>query len=171
MRIINKFEIKTMHITVMKKMCFIVMKIKSQFINLNALKNRLNFLYAKYNFLCFIFDFGLKYILFMFLTCFMRFTHHTGETASFNHIKILCISQVLVIIDVKPKDLGLPTEAYISVEEVHDVSTCVVLLYIILFNVCHANCWHFCWRMELPRLRRLNMWPVRLEQKRRRKWV
>lgn len=30
--------------------------------------------------------------------------------------------QVLVIIDVKPKDLGLPTEAYISVEEVHDVS-------------------------------------------------
>lgn len=30
--------------------------------------------------------------------------------------------KVLVIIDVKPKDLGLPTEAYISVEEVHDVS-------------------------------------------------
>lgn len=29
---------------------------------------------------------------------------------------------MLVIIDVKPKDLGLPTEAYISVEEVHDVS-------------------------------------------------
>lgn len=27
-----------------------------------------------------------------------------------------------MIIDVKPKDLGLPTEAYISVEEVHDVS-------------------------------------------------
>lgn len=32
------------------------------------------------------------------------------------------LCQVLVIIDVKPKDLGLPTEAYISVEEVHDVS-------------------------------------------------
>ena len=30
--------------------------------------------------------------------------------------------QVLVIIDAKPKDLGLPTEAYIAVEEVHDVS-------------------------------------------------
>lgn len=29
---------------------------------------------------------------------------------------------MLVIIDVKPKDLGLPTEAYISVEEIHDVS-------------------------------------------------
>lgn len=34
----------------------------------------------------------------------------------------MCFCQVLVIIDVKPKDLGLPTEAYISVEEVHDVS-------------------------------------------------
>lgn len=34
----------------------------------------------------------------------------------------LSIFQVLVIIDVKPKDLGLPTEAYISVEEIHDVS-------------------------------------------------
>lgn len=30
--------------------------------------------------------------------------------------------QILVIIDAKPKDLGLPTEAYIAVEEVHDVS-------------------------------------------------
>ena len=30
--------------------------------------------------------------------------------------------QVLVIIDAKPKDLGLPTEAYVAVEEVHDVS-------------------------------------------------
>ena len=31
-------------------------------------------------------------------------------------------NKVLVIIDAKPKDLGLPTEAYIAVEEVHDVS-------------------------------------------------
>ena len=30
--------------------------------------------------------------------------------------------QVLVIIDAKPKDLGLPTDAYVAVEEVHDVS-------------------------------------------------
>ena len=29
---------------------------------------------------------------------------------------------MLVIIDAKPKDLGLPTEAYVAVEEVHDVS-------------------------------------------------
>jgi len=27
-----------------------------------------------------------------------------------------------VIIDAKPKDLGLPTDAYVAVEEVHDVS-------------------------------------------------
>ena len=30
--------------------------------------------------------------------------------------------QVLVVIDAKPKSLGLPTEAYLMVEEVHDVS-------------------------------------------------
>lgn len=35
---------------------------------------------------------------------------------------------MLVIIDVKPKDLGLPTEAYISVEEIHDVSVVVTHL-------------------------------------------
>ena len=34
----------------------------------------------------------------------------------------LCCHQVLVIIDAKPKDLGLPTDAYVAVEEVHDVS-------------------------------------------------
>lgn len=52
---------------------------------------------------------------------------------------------MLVIIDVKPKDLGLPTEAYISVEEIHDVSQvtkkddamyrCVmVLLHLLVFG-------------------------------------
>lgn len=30
---------------------------------------------------------------------------------------------MLVIIDAKPKEIGLPTEAYIAVEEVHDVSS------------------------------------------------
>lgn len=40
---------------------------------------------------------------------------------------------MLVIIDVKPKDLGLPTEAYISVEEVHDVSVDRVK--------CHSRGW------------------------------
>jgi proteasome lid subunit RPN8/RPN11 len=31
-------------------------------------------------------------------------------------------SPVLVVIDVKPNDLGLPTDAYYAVDEVHDVS-------------------------------------------------
>lgn len=30
--------------------------------------------------------------------------------------------KVLVIVDAKPRDLGLPTDAYYAVEEVHDVS-------------------------------------------------
>lgn len=38
-----------------------------------------------------------------------------------------------MIIDVKPKDLGLPTEAYISVEEVHDVSVHCMK--------CHSHTW------------------------------
>uniref|UniRef100_A0A4W5MLC9 Proteasome 26S subunit, non-ATPase 7 n=1 Tax=Hucho hucho TaxID=62062 RepID=A0A4W5MLC9_9TELE len=53
--------------------------------------------------------------------------YHTGPKLHKNDIAInelvkqYCTNSVLVIIDVKPKDLGLPTEAYISVEEVHDV--------------------------------------------------
>uniref|UniRef100_A0A8D2JMG4 EIF3F/CSN6-like C-terminal domain-containing protein n=1 Tax=Sciurus vulgaris TaxID=55149 RepID=A0A8D2JMG4_SCIVU len=38
-------------------------------------------------------------------------------------MKRYCPNSVLVIIDVKPKDLGLPTEAHISVEEVHNDGT------------------------------------------------
>lgn len=34
-------------------------------------------------------------------------------------IRLYCSNPVLVIVDVKPKDLGLPTEAYVSVEEAH----------------------------------------------------
>lgn len=37
--------------------------------------------------------------------------------------KCVLTLQVLVIIDAKPKDIGLPTEAYVAVEEVHDVSS------------------------------------------------
>lgn len=43
--------------------------------------------------------------------------------------------QVLVIIDVKPKDLGLPTEAYISVEEIHDVSESTTVFLTIDFHL------------------------------------
>merc|ERR1712212_1060727 len=48
---------------------------------------------------------------------------HKNDIAINELIKQYCTNSVLVIIDVKPKDLGLPTEAYISVEEVHDDGT------------------------------------------------
>ncbi|VDP16407.1 unnamed protein product [Soboliphyme baturini] len=38
-------------------------------------------------------------------------------------IKKFTANPVLVIIDAKPKELGLPTEAYVEVEEVHDDGT------------------------------------------------
>lgn len=43
---------------------------------------------------------------------------HTGDLQINDLIAKYCTDPVLVIVDVKPKDLGLPTEAYISVEEV-----------------------------------------------------
>lgn len=52
--------------------------------------------------------------------------YHTGPKLQQNDIAIndlirrYCPTGVLVIIDAKPKDLGLPTEAYYAVEEVHD---------------------------------------------------
>lgn len=55
--------------------------------------------------------------------------YHTGPKLHPNDIKIneiiknYCNDSVLVIIDAKPKDLGLPTDAYIAVEEVHDDGT------------------------------------------------
>lgn len=42
---------------------------------------------------------------------------HTGDLDINELIRSYCSNPVLVIVDVKPKDLGLPTEAYISVEE------------------------------------------------------
>ncbi|XP_013391039.1 26S proteasome non-ATPase regulatory subunit 7-like [Lingula anatina] len=55
--------------------------------------------------------------------------YHTGPKLHQNDVIInelirrYCPNSVLVIIDAKPKDLGLPTEAYIAVEEVHDDGT------------------------------------------------
>lgn len=58
--------------------------------------------------------------------------YHTGPKLHQNDIKVNELVNelvqksshnsvpVLVIIDAKPKDLGLPTEAYVAVEEVHD---------------------------------------------------
>lgn len=42
---------------------------------------------------------------------------HTGDLDINELIRSYCANPVLVIVDVKPKDLGLPTEAYLSVEE------------------------------------------------------
>lgn len=62
--------------------------------------------------------------------------YHTGPKLHQNDVAInelirrYCPNSVLVIIDAKPKDLGLPTEAYQAVEEVHDVS-----LYIEYLNL------------------------------------
>jgi len=55
--------------------------------------------------------------------------YHTGPKLHPNDIRINELirrfnqNSVLVIIDAKPKDLGLPTEAYIAVEEIHDDGT------------------------------------------------
>merc|ERR1711962_458357 len=55
--------------------------------------------------------------------------YHTGPKLNQNDIAINELirryqpNSVLVVIDAKPKDLGLPTEAYIAVEEVHDDGT------------------------------------------------
>ncbi|PSN52000.1 26S proteasome non-ATPase regulatory subunit 7 [Blattella germanica] len=45
---------------------------------------------------------------------------HQNDVAINELIRRYCPNSVLVIIDAKPKDLGLPTEAYHAVEEVHD---------------------------------------------------
>ncbi|EDO45776.1 predicted protein [Nematostella vectensis] len=55
--------------------------------------------------------------------------YHTGPKLHRNDVVInelirrYCSNSVLVIIDAKPKDLRLPTDAYVAVEEVHDDGT------------------------------------------------
>lgn len=55
--------------------------------------------------------------------------YHTGPKLNQNDVAInelmrrYCPNSVLVVIDAKPKSLGLPTEAYLMVEEVHDDGT------------------------------------------------
>lgn len=48
---------------------------------------------------------------------------HQNDTLINELVRRYCANSVLVIIDAKPKDLGLPTEAYYAVEEVHDDGT------------------------------------------------
>lgn len=53
--------------------------------------------------------------------------YHTGPKLHQNDVQInelmrqYCPNSILVIIDAEPRDMGLPTEAYHAVEEVHDV--------------------------------------------------
>ena len=55
--------------------------------------------------------------------------YHTGPKLRGNDIAIndlvrnYCPNSVLCVIDVQPKQMGLPTEAYIAVEQVHDDGT------------------------------------------------
>jgi len=55
--------------------------------------------------------------------------YHTGPKLCQNDVLVnelmrrYCPNSILVVIDAKPKDIGLPTEAYIMVEEVHDDGT------------------------------------------------
>ena len=58
--------------------------------------------------------------------------YHTGPKLHKNDIAVhelvskYCANPILAIVDPKPKELGLPTDAYYMVEEVHDVSTTFV---------------------------------------------
>ena len=45
-----------------------------------------------------------------------------------------------MIVDAKPRDLGLPTDAYYAVEEIHDVSTVVIANDNVLLQICCP--WH-----------------------------
>ena len=55
--------------------------------------------------------------------------YHTGPKLHQNDVAVnelvrrYCPNSVLVIIDARPQDIGLPTEAYVAVEEVHDDGT------------------------------------------------
>jgi 26S proteasome regulatory subunit N8 len=44
-------------------------------------------------------------------------------------IKRYTPNPVLVVIDVQPKDIGLPTDAYVAVEEIHDVMPFSLIIY------------------------------------------
>ena len=60
--------------------------------------------------------------------------HEHVPTCIYTYNNTLCFfffsfSQILAIVDAKPKALRLPTDAYYAVEEVHDVSIHVVSIY------------------------------------------
>lgn len=96
---------------------------------------------------------------------------HQNDVAVNELIRRYCPNSVLVIIDAKPKDLGLPTEAYKAVEEVHDVSD--TLTENILFcgkklGILQPS---VCLRMVLQLQKHLNMFQVRLVLRRQKRLV
>lgn len=84
--------------------------------------------------------------------------YHTGPKLHQNDIAInelirqYCPNSILVIIDAEPRDMGLPTEAYHAVEEVHDVMTSKISKWVLKLSTTNFVC-----RMELPRARLLNI--------------
>lgn len=75
------------------------------------------------------------FIIFYICDFYARFQN---DIAINEQLKRFTQNPVLVIIEAEPKDLGLPTEAYIEVQEVHDVSfifTYFPNLYIFLRTV------------------------------------
>lgn len=83
---------------------------------------------------------------------------------------LICFSfspQVLVIVDARPKALGLPTDAYYAIEEVHDVRLyCTTHCTIQWLNIVHTHTF----RMAPPPQRPLNMLAVRWELRRQKRW-
>jgi 26S proteasome regulatory subunit N8 len=45
---------------------------------------------------------------------------HQNDVAIKELLGRYCPNSILVIVDARPQDVGLPTEAYVAVEEVHD---------------------------------------------------
>lgn len=60
---------------------------------------------------------------------------------------------VLVVIDVQPKDLGIPTDAYYAIEELHDV--CFLMLTSRMAPQQHAPLVTFLLRLKLKNLKKL----------------
>lgn len=103
--------------------------------------------------------------------------YHTGPKLHQNDVAInelirrYCPNSVLVIIDAKPKDLGLPTEAYQAIEEVHDVSliTYDTMKDEILNYRHYCKIFYYFNRMVLQHPRHLSIYLAKLVPKRRKK--
>jgi 26S proteasome regulatory subunit N8 len=46
---------------------------------------------------------------------------HRNDVVIDEFIKQYCPNSVLVVVDAQPKEVGLPTDAYVAIEEIHDV--------------------------------------------------